>query len=87
MMQSLYGDADPIVANEFAVEYGRTELFGGGADDQPDFTSSSGALAQDDMEMTVNGQSASGGGMATDYNFVAGDFDDRFEFTFSASCG
>jgi hypothetical protein len=29
----------------------------------------------------------SGSGTALDYNFVAGDFDERFEFTFRAGCG
>ena len=87
MMDSIYGDADPIIANDFSVEYGRTELFGSGPDDMPDFSASSGTIGQDDMEMTVEGQSASGRGSAADYNYVAGEFDARFDFTFSAACG
>lgn len=87
MLQQLYGDADPVIDSEMGVDYGRTELFGGAADDMASFSATSNAFSVDDFVMTVDGQSASGSGSALDYNYVAGDFDDRFEFTFSAGCG
>jgi len=87
MLQQLYGDADPVIDSEMVVDYGRTELFGGAADDMASFSATSNAFSVDDFVMTVDGQSASGSGSALDYNYVAGDFDDRFEFTFSARCG
>lgn len=87
MVEMVYGDADPIVADEFSVEYGRTEMFGSGSEDMPDFHASSGTIGQDEMQMSVDGQSASGSGAAADYNYVAGEFDARFDFTFSAGCG
>lgn len=87
MVELVYGDADPIVSSEFSVEYGRTEMFGSGADDMPDFSASSGTVGQDDLQMSVDGQSASGSGSAADFNYVAGEFDTRFDFTFSVACG
>ncbi|NIR37628.1 MAG: hypothetical protein GWN73_17970, partial [Actinobacteria bacterium] len=34
MVELLYGDADPIIDSSVSVEYGRSEVFGSGADDQ-----------------------------------------------------
>ena len=87
MLQQLYGDADPIIDSEMAVDYGRTELFGSAADDMPAFSATSSAFSDDEFEMNVDGRSVSGRGTALDYNFVAGDLDDRFDFSFSAGCG
>lgn len=86
MLDQFYGDADPIIDSSLSLEYGKSELFGSGSEDLPDFDASSG-FGTDQMEMTVDGQSASGSGEAADFNYVAGDFAARFPFTFTAGCG
>lgn len=84
-VQLIYGDADPIIENDLAVEYGRSEIFGPGADDLPDFTATTGG-GQEQIDIAVNGSSANGSGAAVDFNFVAGEFDDTFPFTFQVGC-
>jgi len=86
LITTVYGDADPIVDSNISLDYGRTELFGGSIDGQPSFNASAGTLGQEDMAISIDGQTASGSGSATDFNGVVGDFDDRFDFTFSAGC-
>ena len=89
MLETLYGDADPIIAQSIAVDFGREDLFGSAADDQPSFSADNLATVNDALtvEITVDGQSASGSGIAADYNSVAGTFEDTFEFSFEVSCG
>jgi hypothetical protein len=84
-LQMIYGDADPIIDSELSVDYGRSDLFGDAADDLPSFNSGSGA-GGNGLDMATDGNSASGRGDATDYNYVAGGFDTTFPFTFSAGC-
>lgn len=84
-LTQLYGDADPVVESSLSLEYGRSELFGSGADGLPNFDATS-VFGNDQIEMTVDGSSASGSGEAADFNNVAGSFDDRFPFTFTAGC-
>ena len=84
-LQQLYGDADVIVDANLDIEYGRTELLGSGAYDQPSFSASS-VIGSEQVTATVDGARISGTGQATDYNAVAGTFDDAFDFTFSAAC-
>lgn len=86
MLDQLYGDADPIIASSMSLEYGKAELFGSGSDDLPDFDAVS-TFTNNQIEMTVDGQTATGSGEASDLNYVAGDFDTTFPFTFTAGCG
>jgi hypothetical protein len=86
MLDQLYGDADPIIESSMSLEYGKAELFGSGSDDLPDFDAAS-AFTNNQIEMTVDGQTATGSGEASDFNYVAGDFDTTFPFTFTAGCG
>ena len=87
-VQLVYGDADPIINNNVDVNYGQTDMFGGGPDDMPAFSASSGAgEVGGELVIEVSGNSARGGGAATDWNFVLGDIDTTFDFTFEASCG
>ncbi len=86
-VQLVYGDADPIISNNVDVNYGQTDLFGSGPDDMPSFSASSGqGEAGSELIIEVNGNSARGSGAAIDWNFVLGDFDTTFDFTFEASC-
>lgn len=89
MVELLYGDADPIIDSSVSVEYGRSEVFGSGADDQPDFYAARGGFAGPDVsvDIQVRDAAASGSGVATDNNFVSGDFNDTFPFSFQAGCG
>jgi hypothetical protein len=87
MLDSMFGDADTMTNASVMVEYGRSELFGSGPDDMPDFQSfSNDQLADSELTMELSDNGASGSGEATDFNFVSGDFEDRFPFTFEASC-
>jgi len=86
MIDQIYGDADPIIESSMSLEYGKAELFGSGSDDLPDFDAAS-AFTNNQIEMTVDGQTATGSGEASDFNYVAGDFDTTFPFTFTAGCG
>lgn len=85
MLDQLYGDAETIVDGSLDIDYGRTELFGSGAYDQPSFSAST-SVGTDAMQIDVSGSSVQGSGTATDYNGIAGDFDASFPFTFSAGC-
>lgn len=85
MLDQLYGDADPIIESSMSLEYGKAELFGSGPDDLPDFEASS-AFTNNQIEMTVDGQTATGSGEASDFNYVAGDFNATFPFSFTAGC-
>ena len=89
MLDTLYGDADPVITQSIAVDFGRADLFGTAADDQPSFGADSTLTVAEgvSVEISVDGQSASGSGLAADYNTVVGDFDDTFEFSFEVSCG
>ena len=86
MLQTIYGDADPIINSSLRVDYGRTELFGNAPDDMPAFDAASSNTGQAEIEFEVNGTEARGSGSAIDFNFVSGDFDERFDFTFQANC-
>ena len=88
MLEMLYGDAELIIETSVDVDFGREELFGGNPDDQPSFSSRSGTI-DDSGQITIDisGSSVSGEGVAQDYNYVAGDWEARFPFTFQAGCG
>jgi hypothetical protein len=67
------------------VEVGKTELFGSGGDDQPDFYA--GNFGDfNDFTFTLEGGQASGSGEIQDYNGVAVAFGERLPFTFEAVC-
>lgn len=85
LLQQLYGDAETIVDAAIDIDYGRTELFGSGAYDQPSFSAST-SVGTDDMQVEVSGSSIQGTGTAVDYNGIAGEFDATFPFSFAAGC-
>ncbi len=85
LLEQLYGDAETIVDASLDIDYGRTELLGSGAYDQPSFSASS-SVGTDEMQVEVSGSSIQGTGTAADYNGIAGDFDAAFPFTFAAGC-
>jgi hypothetical protein len=86
-VQLVYGDADPVISNNVAVNYGQTDMFGRGPDDMPSLSASlDQGVAGSEMVIEVTGDSARGSGSATDWNFVLGDFDATFDFTFEAAC-
>ncbi len=88
MVEMLYGDADRIVNSSVAIDFGRDSLFGDAPDDQPSYNGMSGQFAGDaEVVLTVSGDSVSGSGMVTDYNYVAGDWDTFFPVEVQASCG
>ncbi|MEZ5243523.1 MAG: hypothetical protein R2707_00380 [Acidimicrobiales bacterium] len=87
MLQMLYGDDETIVTQQLSLEYGRTELFGDSPDDLPEFDASNAVAGDDNIQIVIDGRSASGSGSAVDYSGVSGDFSERFDFTFTASCG
>jgi hypothetical protein len=84
-VQLIYGDADPIVESNIQIDYGRSDLFSGSVDGQPNFQADS-SLGFGEIEIRLDGSSASGAGQAADNNFVLGDFEDRFDFSFTAAC-
>lgn len=86
-LELLYGDAETIITSQLTLEYGKSELFGDAPDDLPDFDASNVVAGEDSIEIVVDGQSATGSGSATDFNGIAGEFGERFDFTFSAACG
>ncbi|MEQ8840957.1 MAG: hypothetical protein RIB98_08245 [Acidimicrobiales bacterium] len=86
MLDTMFGDADTMTNASFDVEYGRAELFGSGDDTMPNFSAFSGVGSEDQLTMELSGNGASGSGEATDFNFVSGDFEERYPFTFEASC-
>lgn len=87
MLEALYGDAEAIIDISIDVDFGREEIFGGNPDDQPSFSSRSGTIDDSgQISIDVSGSSVSGEGIAQDHNFVAGDWEARFPFTFEASC-
>ena len=88
MVEMLYGDAERIIDSSVSIDFGRDELFGDAPDDQPSFNATSSQFAGEAVvELVVNGDSVSGSGMATDYNYVAGDWDTFFPVEVQASCG
>lgn len=86
ILDTMFGDADTMTNSNLEVEYGRSEMFGSGPDDMPSFSAFSGVGSEDQLTMELSDSGASGSGEATDFNFVSGDFEERFPFTFEASC-
>jgi len=87
MVETLYGDAETIRSASVSVDFGRSELFGGAPDDQPEFTASIDYfVGEAELILEVSGSSVSGSGQARDLNYVVGEWDDRFPFTFQAGC-
>jgi hypothetical protein len=84
-VQLLYGDADPVIDSNLQIEYGRSELFGTAADGLPSFDAST-IASYGQIEIDLNGSSASGAGKVIDNAFVLGEFGDEFDFSFTAAC-
>lgn len=79
------GTPDPSV--DVYVEVGKTELFGSGPDDAPDWTASWVAgLGMPEISYELDGGSISGSGEIQDVNGVAIGFGESVPFTFEASC-
>lgn len=89
MVDLVYGDADPIIESSIGVDFGRGEMFASSPDDQPSFQAASGGFVGPEVsvDIVVSDSGARGSGVATDNNFVSGDFDATFPFTFDAACG
>ena len=88
MVDRLYGDTEIIRSSSVTIDFGRSELFAGAADDQPSFSAEANHLSGDDgLTVEVSGSGISGSGEASDHNFIVGEWDDRFPFTFQAACG
>lgn len=84
------GDGDESQYIDVFVEVGKTELFGSGGDDQPDWSASyTDEFENPDMEIVaeLNGSTASGNGPIQDYNAVAIPFGESVDMSFEASCG
>lgn len=88
-MDDLDGDGVDGPTVDIFVEPGRTELFGEGPDDAPDFTASYWDGFSDPSEEIVyelsNGV-ARGSGPVVDYSGIAIPFGEQGEMTFEASC-
>lgn len=81
-VELIYGDADPIITDDFSLEYGRDDVFDdGAADGLPDIYAD-----QSTFEMDVSGGSATGSGTAVDFNGVLGDFGETLPFSFQVTC-
>ncbi len=88
MVETLYGDADPIISSSVTVDFGRSELFGGAPDDQPSFSAAADHFSgKEALDLNASGSGVSGSGEASDHNYVVGQWDDLFPFTFEAGCG
>lgn len=68
-----------------SVAVGKTELFGSGADDQPDFFAINYG-GSSEFTFTLEGGQTSGSGEIQDYNGIAVAFGERVPFTYEASC-
>lgn len=87
MLESLYGDADPIVESRVSIEWGRDELYGSAPDGEHRFEASSGTVfSEGELDLNASGDGVSGSGSAKDFNFVSGDFEQTYDFTFEAAC-
>ena len=68
-----------------SVEVGKTELFGSGGDDQPDFFAINYGESTE-FTFTLEGGQTSGSGEIQDFNGVAVPFGQRVPLTFEAGC-
>ena len=88
-VDDLDGDGEEGPSIDIFVEPGRTELFGDGPDDAPDFTASYwDGFSDPSMEITyeLSDGVARGSGPIQDYSGIAIPFGENGEMTFEASC-
>lgn len=87
MLESLYGDAEEIIDSRVSVDWGRDELYGSAPDGEHRFETTAGTIfSGGELEFNFSSSGVSGSGEAQDLNFVSGDFEDRYPFTFEAAC-
>ncbi len=83
-------DGEDDTTLDVYVEVGRTEMFGSGGDDQPDWTAtkvdSATIVIGEDVTVDFDGDNIAGGGPISDYNGVAVPFGETAPMTFEASC-
>jgi hypothetical protein len=84
------GDGTEGPSIDIFVEPGRTELFGDGPDDAPDFTATyyeaEWFLPEDEVVYELANGVITGSGAVQDYSGIAIPFGERGEMTFEASC-
>lgn len=84
------GDGNPDRAIDVFVEVGRTELFGDGPDDAPDFVGtyydSDWMSPEDEIVYELSNGILRGSGPVQDYSGTAIPFGERGQMTFEASC-
>lgn len=89
-MDDFDGDGEEGASIDVFVEVGKTELFGSGADDQPNWSASYYEGFGDDsraISAELSGTTISGSGPISDYNGIAIPFGETAEMTFEANCG
>ncbi len=83
-------DGEGDTTFDLFVEVGKSELFGSGADDQPDWSASKldAATMQtgEDITVQLDGGTLSGSGPIQDFNGVAIPFGESVDMTFQATC-
>lgn len=88
-MYDFDGDGEESQSIDVFVEVGKTEMFGSGGDDQPDWSASYTAeFGNPDMEIIaeLSDGTASGSGPIQDFNGVAATFGESVAMSFEASC-
>lgn len=89
-MDDFDGDGTESQTIDVYVEVGKTELFGSGGDDQPDWSASySDEFPDPDSEIVaeLNGDTVTGNGPIQDFHSVATEFGVSVDMSFEASCG
>jgi hypothetical protein len=84
------GDGVEDVTLDIMVEVGKTEVFGSGADDQPDWSASkldsSSMQMGEEIDVTFDGNSITRSGPIEDFYAVAVPFGESVPMTFEATC-
>jgi hypothetical protein len=87
-LDTFFGDKESAIDASVEVEIGRTELFGSGPDDQPDYNAS--IVLDNPLEGEITyaaaGTSVTGSGLMVDGNYVVLEFGETVEFEFTGSC-
>ena len=87
-LDSFFGDQASAVDASVEVEIGRSELFGEGPDDVPDYSASIvlDRAAEGEIAFEADATSVTGSGLMTDVNNVAMEFGETVPFEFSGGC-
>ena len=89
ILDTMFGDKDAVTDVEVGVEFGRTDAYGSGDDDKPNYEAS---IIFDDawigsIDYVFDGDSVTGSGTMGDANYVDLEFGDTVPFEFSGGCG